>query len=82
LAEDIEIPHSTETARDFLVALNKNYSWGKISVILGIPTGTLWHIANGGSIPSKWKPRLGVYYGRDLYSMPVRELRWAVKNRR
>ena len=78
------IPHDTDTARAWLEWLNSTLgiSWGRIGAFLGVPGSTLHRIAHGGSIPSKWKPRLGVYYNRDLYSMPVAELRWAIENRR
>jgi hypothetical protein len=80
---ELAIPHNTETARDFLNTLNRMYdvSWERIASVIGVPVGTLWHIANGGKIPPKWKPKLGVYYKRVLYDMPVAELRWALENR-
>ena len=80
----IGVPYNTKTARIWLIWLNeaKDISWERLSKFVGVPPGTLWSIANGSSIPSKWKPRLGVYYNRDLYSMPVAELRWAIENRR
>ena len=77
------VPHDTYTARIWLLHLNATMgvSWGKMGAFLGVPAGTLWAIANGGSIPSKWKHRLGVYYDRKLWDMPVKELRWAIENR-
>ena len=79
----MNLPHSTDTARDWLLWLNStlDISWQRISLVLGVPAGTLWSVAHGGKIPSKWKPRLGVYYKRVLYDMPVAELRWALENR-
>jgi len=77
------LPHNTETARDWLNTLNATLDipWERISLVLGIPLGTLCHIAHGGKIPSKWKPKLGVYYKRRLHDMPVAELRWSLENR-
>jgi hypothetical protein len=53
-------------------------SYPSIARETGIPPGTLWDIANGKPVPRKW--RKPVY--RDLFAMPVRELRWAIENRR
>ena len=79
----IVIPHNTEEARDMLVTLNRIYHvpWQRMSDFLGVPIGTLWAIAGGMKVPRKWKHKLGIYYKRNLYSMPVAELRWALENR-
>jgi hypothetical protein len=73
----------TDNVRIMLKTLNGYYgvSWNKLSRFLGVPVGTLWRIANGGKIPKKWKQKLGVYYNRKLYDMPVDELRWAIEHR-
>ena len=72
-----------ETVRTILNILNRmpNMPWSEISQEIGIPAGTLWDIANGKPVPRKWRSRLGLRVSRDLYAMPVKELRWAMKNR-
>ncbi len=56
-------------------------SWSEISRETGIPKATLWDIANGKLVPRKWRRRLGLRMSRDLYAMPVKELRWAIEHR-
>ncbi len=74
------VPRSHEDVKD---ALNSTHdtsglSWERMGEILGIPGGTLWDIANGKPVPRKWRKRRS----RDLYAMPISELRWAIRNRR
>ena len=80
---EIIVPNDTDSVRSLLNTLNGDYrvSWGRMGAYLGVPGSTLHRIAHGGSIPSKWKHRLGVYYDRKLWDMPVKELRWAIENR-
>ena len=72
-----------ETVRTILNILNRmpNMPWSEISQEIGIPAGTLWDIANGKPVPRKWRRRLGLRVSRDLYAMPLKELRWAMENR-
>jgi hypothetical protein len=56
--------------------------WHGLNDFLGIPVGTLWRFANGGKLPAKYKPKLGIYYDRKLNDMPTKELRWALNNRK
>ena len=76
-------PRSDEAVRDMLNILRdtSGLSWDKMGVMLGVPGGTLWDIANGKPVPRKWRRRLGLRVSRDLYAMPVKELRWAIENR-
>ena len=76
-------PRSDETVIDMLNSMHDSngLSWDKMGVMLGVPGGTLWDIANGKPVPRKWKRRLGLRVSRDLYAMPVKELRWAIENR-
>ena len=71
----------SDKVRFALLRLNSTYdmSWGRISQEIGVPAPTLWDIGDGKPIPRKWKNKWNVY--RDLYSMPVAELRWALENR-
>ena len=77
------LPPNTETARPWLQWLNKSnsVSWGRLGRFLGVPGSSLSRFANGGKLPPKHKPKLGIYYDRKLYDMPVKELRWAIENR-
>ena len=76
-------PRSNETVSKVLLdaASTKDMTWGRLSVLLGVPAGTLWDVAHGKPVPRKWRSRLGLGVYRDLYAMPVKELRWAIKNR-
>ena len=56
--------------------------WSEMAEILGVPAGTLWDIASGKPVPRKWRKQLGLTVFRDLYAMPISELRWAIRNRR
>ena len=75
---------SNETvSRALLDAMSTDgMTWPKLSSLLGIPAGTLWDIADGKPVPRKWRKQLGLTVFRDLYAMPVKELRWAIRNRR
>lgn len=78
------MPHrDSDTVKLALLRLNSmpDMSWGEISREIGIPPATLWDIADGKPVPRKWRRRLGLCGSRDLYAMPVKELRWAIKNR-
>ncbi len=70
----------TRTAREVLndAMSIDGMTWPKLSRLLGVPGGTLWDIANGKPVPRKWRKRRS----RDLYAMPISELRWAIRNRR
>jgi hypothetical protein len=76
-------PRNNETVRDGLnhARDTTRLTWEQISEILGVPAGTLWDVANGKPVPRKWRAKLGLRRVKDLYSMPVKELRWAIKNR-
>ncbi len=67
-----------------LVRLNSTFGmpWKKLEQELGLPQATLWDIADGKPVPRKWRKQLGLTVFRDLYAMPVSELRWAIRNRR
>ncbi len=71
----------SDKVRLALLRLNSTHgmSWSKNSQETGIPAATLWDIAHGKSVPRKWRHRWTV--SRDLYAMPVAELRWALENR-
>jgi len=56
-------------------------TWAQISLEVGIPTGTVWDIADGKPIPKKWRKQLLQTKYKDLFSMPIKELRWAIENR-
>ena len=56
-------------------------TWPKIALAWGIPAPTLWDIASGKPVPRKWRRRLGLRVSRDLYAMPVKDLRWSIDNR-
>ena len=64
-------------------ALAKDYTYPKMEAELRINRYYLWHIINtGGYKPPAWVYRkLGIRVLRDLYAMPVAELRWALENR-
>ena len=66
-----------------LLRLNEIYEmpYYKIAREIGIPAGTLWDIAHGKPVPRKWRRKLGLRRAKDLYAMPVKELRWAIENR-
>ena len=74
------IPHSTETVSKHIKhqvrTVGKTYA--ELGRETGVPAGTLWHIANGGKVPRRWRARLGLM---RLFDMPVAELRWAIENR-
>ena len=72
-----------DTVQLALVRLNRVYdmSWHGISLEIGIPQATLWDIANGKPVPRKWRAQLCLRRYKDLYAMPVKELRWAIENR-
>ena len=74
---------SDETVSNAFNRLHDVYdlTWAEISLEVGIPTGTVWDIANGKPVPDKWKKQLYPSSYRDLFSMPVGELRRAIKNR-
>ena len=74
---------NNETVQGILNVLHDSHGkpWSAIGQELGIPEGTLWDIANGKPVPRKWRRRLGLRVSRDLYAMPVKELRWAIENR-
>jgi len=74
---------SNETAQRAINILNVTHgmSYPELQAITGVPAGTLWDIAHGKPIPAKWRGVLGVRVYRDLFAMPVRELRWALENR-
>ena len=76
-------PRSHEAVKDMLNTLHDTHGkpWSAIGQEIGIPAGTLWDIAHGKPVPRKWWRRLGLRVSRDLYAMPVRELRWALENR-
>lgn len=78
------LPNSAESVRNWLWWLNieKEISWEKLGANLGVPGGTLWDIASGKPVPRKWRKQLGLTVFRDLYAMPISELRWAIRNRR
>ncbi len=73
-------PRSHEAVKDMLNSIHdtSGLSWERMGAKLGIPGGTLWDIANGKPVPRKWRKRRS----RDLYAMPISELRWAIRNRR
>jgi len=77
-------PRSDETVSKVLLdaASTKDMTWDRLSALLGVPAGTLWDVAHGKPVPRKWRSRLGLGVYRDLYAMPVAELRWAIENRR
>ena len=72
-------PRSDEAIRDMLRSMHDSngLSWERMGAKLGVPGGTLWDIANGKPVPRKWRRRVF----RDLYAMPVAELRWALEHR-
>ena len=74
-------PRSHEAVKDIINLLHDTYglSWWQMAGFVGVPGGTLWDIAHGKPVPSKWKNKWNVY--RDLFAMPVAELRWALENR-
>ncbi len=76
-------PRSHEVVRDTLNSMHdtNGLSWERMGAKLGVPGGTLWDIVDGKPVPRKWKHRLGIHRPRDLYAMPVAELRWAIQNR-
>ncbi len=67
-----------------LLRLNRTHGmpWSVISLELGIPQATLWDVANGKPVPRKWRAKLGLRRVKDLYALPVRELRWAIEHRK
>jgi len=71
----------SDKVRLALLRLNSTHgmSWGRIEQEIGIPAATLWDIAHGKAIPRKWRHRWSV--SRDLFAMPVAELRCALENR-
>ena len=74
------MPHrSNDGAQQALLRLHDTYdmSWSAIGQEIGIPAGTLWDVAHGKPVPRKWRRRVS----RDLYAMPVKELRWSIDNR-
>ena len=77
-------PRSDETVSKVLLDATSTdgVTWGRLGVLLGVPAGTLWDVAHGKPVPRKWRSRLGLGVYRDLYAMPVAELRWAIENRR
>ncbi len=74
---------SNEAAREAvnIARGTTGFTWEQLGVELGIPAGTLWDIAHGKPVPGKWRQRLGLRRVKDLYAMPVAELRWALENR-
>ena len=77
-------PRSDETVSKVLLDATSTdgVTWGRLGVLLGVPAGTLWDVAHGKPVPRKWRKQLGLGVYRDLYAMPVAELRWAIENRR
>ena len=70
---------SNDTVQQALIRLNTVHamSWARISQKVGIPAATLWDVAHGKPVPRKWRRRVF----RDLFAMPVEELRWSIDNR-
>ena len=64
-------------------ALEGEFNYPKLEAMLGINRYYLWHIVNtDGYKPPSWVARrLGLRRAKDLYSMPVNELRRAIEHR-
>ena len=77
------VPRSNETVTRALNSIHgtTGLTWLEMAEIIGVPAGTLWDIANGRPVPNKWRKQLGLAVYRDLFAMPVKELRWAIENR-
>ena len=84
MTSEINMPLSEhETVANAISQLHNIHgmTWDGIAQKTGIPTGTLWDIANGKPIPKKWRSHLGLGRRGDLFSMPVSDLLWALNNR-
>ena len=72
------------TVREFLIrCLDMGISYPRLETEIGINRYYLWHIVNDEKYqPPGWlRNALHMKQYKDLWAMPVDELRWALENR-
>jgi hypothetical protein len=64
-------------------ALEGEFNYPRLEAMFNINRYYLWHIINtdGYKPPRRVARRLGLRRAKDLYSMPVKKLRWAIEHR-
>jgi hypothetical protein len=74
---------TSDVAKIIKLLLGMDITYSTIEECVGVNRFYLWHIVNtlGYKPPTKIARKLGMWKYKDLLSMPMAELRWAIENR-